>query len=65
MSGDDTESEAMESEEQSESNSSDSDYDPNEDPSDEEAEALPSKRARKQALETLKHVNEREKIDQS
>ena len=40
-------------------------YDPNEDPSNQETEALPSKRARKQALKTLKKANERERIEQT
>ena len=41
---------------------SDSDYGPDEDPSNEETEALPSKRARKQALDMLKKANEHERI---
>ena len=61
VSGEDTESDAAASED----SESDSDYDPNEDPSDEEAEALPSKRTRKQALETLKKANEQERIEQN
>ena len=61
MSGDDTESQIAESEE----SESDSDYDPNEDPTDEEAEILPSERARKQALETLKKANERKRMEKN
>ena len=44
--------------------SDDSNYDLNEASSDEEAEVLTSERARKQALETLKQANERERIAQ-